>query len=202
MRTIAVVLFPGFELLDVYGPLEMFGLLDDQFEIHMIADSLNPIESGMGPKSIVDDQFSDGLHYDILLVPGGPGTRREVENTALHSWLRHQSETAELVTSVCTGSAVLAAAGLLDGKRATTNKNAFAWVTSCGPRVHWEKQVRWVKDGQFFTSSGVSAGIDMSLGVIAHLLGEETADQVAIWAEYDWHKDSGWDPFARINGLA
>jgi len=198
VRTIAAVLFPGFELLDVFGPLEMFGMLGEEFELRMVAGTEGPVPSGMGPKTVVDDQFSDGRQYDILLVPGGPGTRREVENTALHQWLKRQAGNAEGVTSVCTGSAVLAAADLLDGKRATTNKNAFAWVTSCGPHVDWQKQARWVRDGKFFTSSGVSAGMDMSLGVIAHLLGEAAADQVAVWAEYNWHRNADWDPFAIV----
>ena len=155
----------------------------------------------LGPKTVVDDRFSDGVQYDILLVPGGPGTRREVDNKVLCDWLRGQAEAAELVTSVCTGSAILAAAGLLDGKRATTNKNAFAWATSFGPKVDWQRQARWTEDGKFFTSSGVSAGIDMSLSVIAHLFGTELAEQVTVWAEYDWHRDPDWDPFAKIHGL-
>jgi transcriptional regulator GlxA family with amidase domain len=85
--------------------------------------------------------------------------------------------------------------------RATTNKRAFAWATSQGDKVNWEKEARWVEDGKFFTSSGVSAGMDMSLAVIGKLLGQETADQIAIWTEYEWHREAGWDPFAKIHGL-
>jgi len=201
VRTIGTVLFTGFELLDVFGPLEMFGMLEDDFDLRMVAETTAPQKSGMGPTIVVDDRFNDARQYDILLVPGGPGTRREVENEGLHQWLRAQSETAEMVISVCTGSAVLAAAGLLDGKRATTNKNAFGWATSFGSDVDWQKQARWVRDGKFFTSSGVSAGMDMSLAVIEGLLGEETSDQVAIWAEYERHRNADWDPFAAIHGL-
>jgi putative intracellular protease/amidase len=199
--SLAVVLFEGFELLDVFGPLEMFGMLPEQFEIFLIAESGDIVASNQGPKSLVDYRFEDCPAFDILLVPGGKGTRREVDNPVLLDWLRSQAQTAQYVTSVCTGSALLARAGLLDGRRATTNKAAFEWVASQGERVDWQKQARWVEDDRYFTSSGVSAGIDMSLALIARLSGQETAEQVATWAEYEWHRDPNWDPFAQIHGL-
>jgi transcriptional regulator GlxA family with amidase domain len=104
--------------------------------------------------------------------------------------------------SVCTGSALLARAGLLDGIRATSNKRAFDWVVSQGPAVKWIGQARWVEDGKFATSSGVSAGIDMALAIIARVLGTETAEKDAIGMEYEWHRDAAWDPFAKIWGRA
>jgi transcriptional regulator GlxA family with amidase domain len=131
------------------------------------------------------------------LVPGGFGTRREVGNGALLQWLAGASERAEVVASVCTGSALLAKAGVLDGRRATTNKNAFDWVVSQGPKVQWQGRARWVEDGKFITSSGVSAGTDMALALIARLCGIAQARQVAHWAEYVWNEDSTDDPFAR-----
>jgi transcriptional regulator GlxA family with amidase domain len=200
-RTIGVVLFPGFELLDVFGPLEMYGIAKAHFDIRMVAQNGGEIGSSQGPKSVADHTFDDAVDYDILLVPGGQGTRREVNNAALLSWLKTQAETVEYMTSVCTGSALLAKAGVLGGVRATTNKAAFQWVTAQGPEVRWQAQARWVEDGKFFTSSGVSAGIDMSLALIAKLHGEETAEKVAAFAEYDWHRDAGWDPFAKLHGL-
>ena len=196
--SLAVVLFEGFELLDVFGPLEMFGLLPEQFEIFLAAESGDIIASSQGPKSLVDYRFEDCPAFDILLVPGGKGTRREVDNPVLLEWLRCQAQTAQFVTSVCTGSAILARAGLLDGRRATTNKAAFEWVASQGERVDWQKQARWVEDDHYFTSSGVSAGIDMSLALIARISGQETAEQVATWTEYEWHRDSTWDPFTQL----
>ncbi|MBT3557374.1 MAG: DJ-1/PfpI family protein [Rhodospirillales bacterium] len=201
MRTIGVVLFPGFELLDVYGPLEILGMWPDQFQLRMVAETSPATESGMGPASVVDDLFSDDKDYDALLIPGGAGTRTEVNNPIMLDWLKRKSEAAEYVTTVCTGSAILAKTGLLDGRKATTNKIAFEWVTTCGPDVDWQKQARWVEDGKYFTSSGVSAGMDMALGFIAHLMGQEAAEQTADWAEYDWHQDAGWDPFAGKVGL-
>lgn len=201
MRTIGTVLFAGFELLDVFGPLEMFGLWPGEFDLRVVAQSGPTVASGMGPTSMVDDLFADDRDYDVLLIPGGPGTRQEVESPVMLDWLVRKSASAEFVTTVCTGTAVLAKTGLLDGHRATTNKINFDWVTSCGPNVQWQKQARWVEDGKYFTSSGVSAGMDMALGFIAHVMGHDKAEQTAEWAEYDWHQDATWDPFAERAGL-
>lgn len=201
VMTIAVVLFDGFELLDVFGPLEMFGNYPDIFKIIMVAETPGFVASAQGPQSKVEEVFSDDIQYDILLVPGGQGARVEVKNSVLLEWLTDQAKLAKYVTSVCTGSALLAKAGLLNGMRATGNKMSFSFVMAQGPKVDWVKQARWVEHGKFFTSSGVSAGIDMSLGLIEKVLGKEAAKQSAIWAEYDWHEDSSWDPFSKIHGL-
>lgn len=205
MKTIGVVLFPEFELLDVFGPLEMFGMLPEAFEIRLVAECGPLVASRQGPRSALDDTFDDDRDYDLLLVPGGRGTRRAVESEGFLGWLRRKAEAAEIVATVCTGSALLAHTGLLDGLKATTNKMAFDWVAAQGPAVLWQKQARWVEaqgpTGQIFTSSGVSAGMDMSLAVITQLEGAETARQVALWAEYEWHDDPAWDPFAAAHGL-
>jgi transcriptional regulator GlxA family with amidase domain len=167
----------------------------------MVAERSGEVSSKQGPRSVVEHTFTEGRQYDLLLVPGGRGTRSEVDNPQLLDWLRVQSTGAEYVTSVCTGSALLAKAGILDGVRATTNKRSFTWAASQSEEVHWVKEARWVEDGRFFTSSGVSAGMDMSLAVIARLLGKKTAEQIAIWTEYEWHSEPDWDPFAKIHGL-
>ena len=197
MRTLGVLLFEGFELLDVFGPLEMFGMLDDDFEIRLVSQSAPVVGTEAGPRSVIDDHFADDRAYDILMVPGGMGTRREVDNPPVLDWLKKAAARAEIVASVCTGSALLAKTGVLDGRRATTNKNAFDWVASQGPKVQWQRRARWVEDGRFFTSSGVSAGTDMALALIARLSGIDQARQVARWAEYVWNEDSENDPFAR-----
>ena len=201
MRRIGALVFPGFELLDMFGPLQMFGLLAEAFKISMVAEAEGPVPSNQGPRALAEASYATDARYDLVLVPGGRGTRREVDNPATLAWLAKVSRDAELLLGVCTGSALLARAGLLDGRRATTNKAAFDWVATQGPKVKWVKKARWVEDGGTFTSSGVSAGTDMSLAVIARLLGPETADEVAVWAEYDWHRDPDWDPFAAIHGL-
>ena len=201
-RTLGVVLFEGFELLDVFGPLEMFGLAADHFEIRLIAETGGVVASRQGPKSVCDDSFNTAPPIDVLLVPGGMGTRCEVNNSVLLDWLKQRSKQAELVASVCTGSALLAKAGVLDGIRATSNKRAFAWAASQSEKVLWQKQARWVEDGKVFTSSGVSAGIDMALAVIAKLVNEQAAEQAANFAEYSWHRDADRDPFASVVGVS
>lgn len=200
-RTLGVVLFPGFEVLDVFGPLEAFGGLPDQFNVVTVAEAAGPVASAQRTSAVADTAFADCPPCDLLLVPGGIGTRREVGNATLLDWLRTRAASAELVLSVCTGAALLARAGLLDGRRATTNKRSFAWVVEQGPRVGWVKVARWVDDGRFVSSSGVSAGIDMTLHVIARLLGEQVAEDAALRMEYTWHRDADHDPFAHRWGL-
>ena len=201
-RTLGVVLFEGFELLDVFGPLEMFGLAAEHFEIRLISQTGGMVASRQGPKSVCDDSFQSAPAIDVLLVPGGIGTRREVDNQELLDWLKERSEQAELVASVCTGSALLAKAGVLDGLRATSNKLAFAWASSQSEQVQWQQQARWVEDGKLFSSSGVSAGIDMSLAVIAKLVSQQAAEDAANFAEYTWQRDANCDPFAPVVGVS
>lgn len=198
---IGALIFPGFELLDLFGPLEMFGLYPENFDIRLVAETGDPVTSSQKPVSLPDHSFADDERFDLLLVPGGKGTRQAVHQPVIMEWLQKQSESARLITSVCTGSALLAQAGILDGRRATTNKNAFNWVSGFGNEVEWIRQARWVQDGNIYTSSGVSAGTDMSLAVIADVLGMDKALQAADWAEYFWNEDPGNDPFAVKAGL-
>jgi transcriptional regulator GlxA family with amidase domain len=200
-RTVGVVLFPGFELLDVFGPLEAFGNLPGMVRVVLVAEQAGPVASAQGPRAVADHGFVDCPHLDVVLVPGGIGTRDEAENPTLLGWLGRRAAEAEVVTSVCTGAALLARAGVLDGKRATTNKAFFQWVADQGPKVTWVRAARWVEDGKFATSSGVSAGIDMALAVIARLVGREVSENVARAMEYEWHTDATWDPFAKAWGL-
>jgi transcriptional regulator GlxA family with amidase domain len=196
-----VVLFDRFELLDVFGPLELFGALGDRFELMMIGPTVGPVRSAQGPEVLAAGGYAEAPVPDIVLVPGGIGTRSLVGDRGFLAWLAGWGGSAELVTSVCTGSGVLAAAGLLDGYRATSNKRAFSWAESQGPRVDWIRQARWVSDRDRWTSSGVAAGMDMTLALIAWLHGDELAGQVADGVEYDWHRDPTWDPFAAKYGL-
>jgi transcriptional regulator GlxA family with amidase domain len=202
-KTIGALLFDGFELLDVFGPLEAWGMLASAggWKIVTTAASSGSVASAQGARAVADHSLADCPKLDVILVPGGIGTRREVSNEALLEWLRLRSSEAEVVTSVCTGAALLARAGLLDGRRATTNKGVFGWVVEQGPAVHWVTQARWVEDDAFVTSSGVSAGIDMTLAVIARLVSNEAAERIALGMEYDWHRDASWDPFAKVHGL-
>jgi putative intracellular protease/amidase len=148
-KTVGVLLFEGFELLDVFGPLEAWGMVGEitrAYTIVTAAETPGPVKSAQGPRAVADYALADCPPIDAILVPGGVGTRREVNNAALLEWLRRRAAQAEVVTSVCTGAALLACAGLLDGRRATSNKLAFKWVTSQGPAVQWVRQARWVED--------------------------------------------------------
>jgi len=202
-RTLGVLLFPGFELLDVFGPLEAFGIRSakEHFDTVLVAETVGAVESSQGPKAVAEADLGDRRRLDLILVPGGFGTRKEVANERLLQWIVRRAGDAERVLSVCTGAALLARAGVLDGRRATTNKFAFQWVVEQGPGVEWEREARWVEDGKFVTSSGVSAGIDMALAVIGGLTSVELAEQIAVLMEYEWHRDARWDPFAKVHGL-
>jgi transcriptional regulator GlxA family with amidase domain len=167
----------------------------------MVAQQAGPVASRQGPQIVADCSLEETPPLDLLLAPGGLGVDAQCQNAPLLDWLRERAKVAEIVMSVCTGSALLAAAGLLDGRRATSNKRRFSLAVAHGPRVDWVKTARFVDDGDRVTSSGVSAGIDMSLHVIARLYGDETAQWVADVAEYAWtdaQRDGGFDPFARF----
>jgi len=196
-RTVGGILYPGFELLDLYGPLEMFGNLGPEVRIVTVAEQAGPVRSAQGPETLAAHAFADCPPLDLLLLPGGIGTLEQLANEALLDFLRERSRSAELTLSVCSGSAILARAGLLDGRRATSNKIFFELATSQSAAVEWVPDARWVEDGPFVTSSGVSAGTDMALGVIARLFGRQRAEAVALVTEYQWHSDANSDPFAR-----
>src|SRR5260370_33049068 len=164
-KTLGFVLFDQLYRLDVLGPAEAFGLrdLDGAFRLVMVAEKSGPVASAQGPRTVADYGLACCPPLDMLLVPGGMGTRSEVDNPVLLRWLRERAAKAELVMSVCTGSALLARAGLLDEIRATSNKRAFDWVVSQGPAVKWVGQARWVEDDKLPTSPGGYAGMDMAL---------------------------------------
>jgi putative intracellular protease/amidase len=202
---LGIVLYPGFEPLDVFGPLEMFmNVGSARLEVHMLAEQAGLVPSSTGgyassiaPKVQADYSLADAPHLDIIMVPGGFGTLQQLGNETLLAWLRERAPKARYTTSVCSGSAILAKAGILDGKKATSNKQLFSFLAANGPAVSWQKSARWVEDGAVITSSGVSAGIDMALALIAKLFGEETAEQIAAGTEYEWHRDSTEDPFTQ-----
>lgn len=199
---LGMVVFDGFQQLDVFGPLEMFGDLGaDKVQIVTIAQRKGLVTSNGGPAIMADYDFSDAPKLDIVMIPGGAGTRREVNNQPFLDAYRALAQATPHVATICTGSAVLARTGLLDGVKATTNKRAYKWATSQGPKVQWQPQARWVEDGKYFTSSGISAGMDMALGLIARLYGHDAAVEIATRAEYIWNSDPHVDPFAKLNGL-
>jgi putative intracellular protease/amidase len=206
---LGAVLYEGFELLDLFGPLEMFTALPPEaLEVVMIAQQAGPILAGSMsgakmPTVNADYSFDDAPALDILLLPGGLGTIPELENSLMLDFLSHRAATAKITASVCSGSALLAKAGVLDGHKATSNKQFFSLATSSSDKVDWQERARWVDDGPVVTSSGVSAGTDMALAIIARLFGQEMAEGIANGAEYSWHRNADEDPFAdQLNSLA
>jgi transcriptional regulator GlxA family with amidase domain len=197
-RTLGALLYPQFELLDLYGPLEMFGSLGKALRIVTIAEQSGPVAGAQGPCTVAEHSYASAPPLDLLLVPGGVGTFPQLKSEGLLAFLRERAPSCEVAMSVCSGSALYAAAGLLDGKRATTNKQFFSMIAASGPRTNWVKEARWVEDGRYVTSSGVSAGTDMALAVIAKLWGGEVAQQIADITEYEWQRDAARDPFARF----
>jgi transcriptional regulator GlxA family with amidase domain len=205
VRRVAVVLFDGFTVLDVYGPVQAFascrvvtldGTRQPLFEVFSMAERAGVVKPGEGPPSYAEYGITDAPAYDILLVPGGFGTRAAVNNQDFLRHLTAASQRAPITTTICTGSALLARTGLLDGRPATSNKIAWDWVLQQGPKVNWKRQARWVDDGDIVTSSGVSAGIDMALSLISRLHGRDLALGAARNMEYRWHEDAADDPFA------
>ena len=191
--TIVSFLFDDFETLDLMGPVEFLAALPN-VEMNYVSLAGGLISSRQGFQ--INTKILEDLPLNsILLLPGGQGVRKMVEDKVFLTRLERAIQQADLVLSVCTGAAFLAQLGQLKGRLATSNKRAWSWVTSFDSEVRWQRQARWVVDGKFYTSSGVSAGMDMTLGFIADFWGQSLAEELAQKAEYSWHRESDQDPF-------
>ncbi len=192
---VTALLFDDFETLDVFGPVEIFGRLTDLYTIRFCSLDGGLIKNRHGV-SIPTEKLETALNStEIFLIPGGYGTRQEVHNTRLIELIKTIAGSCQFVLTVCTGSSLLARTGLLNGRIATSNKIAFQWVISNGQEVLWNERARWTVDGNFYTSSGVTAGMDMTLGFIEDRQGLETALRVAREIEYCWIRDKNNDSF-------
>ncbi|MFT8639300.1 DJ-1/PfpI family protein [Bifidobacterium sp.] len=196
MQDLNVVLFDNFETLDACGPIEIFGTLGASYRIEYFSMNGGIVASRQGLR-VETKPFASMEPSGTLLIPGGMGTRTLVRDPEFLRQLATLANQSEDVLTVCTGSAVLAMTGLLNSRRATSNKLAFSWVTSLNPSVDWVPKARWVVDGNFYTSSGVSAGMDMALGYVSDRLGYEVAHKTAHDIEYLWNEDPRTDPFAK-----
>jgi putative intracellular protease/amidase len=215
---IGILVYEGFEPIDVWGFTEAFAISrfigtnyqsppPYPFEVLLIANEVKPpgegaaaptpVKSENGPR-VAPDMFRDDAlshSFDLIMIPGGntgplldtKSHPHEVKD--LMVWVKAMDKRVQLMTTVCTGAAVLAYSGLLDGKPAATNHAAFAWVTQFGPRVLWDNVSRWVDAGHYVTSAGVSAGTDMAFHLVDRLVGRGVAEAAALQAEYDWHRD-------------
>lgn len=189
-----ILLFDDFETLDAFGPIEILGKIDE-YKLKYYSLNGGIVVSAQGT-SIITEKIENGSKGDILVIPGGKGTRTLVNDTLFLQKLKDTAELSCYCLSVCTGSALLAKTGLLNNRKATSNKKAFDWVRSVNPKVNWIKNARWVVDGKYYTSSGVSAGIDMTLGYIKDRFGEQKAKDIANHIEYIWNADCRKDLFA------
>ncbi|MCF0253001.1 MAG: DJ-1/PfpI family protein [Duodenibacillus sp.] len=191
--------FDRYEALDYMGPVEILDRMPGA-RLRYASAAGGPVASRQG-FVIATEPLGDIPPGSALLVPGGPGTRGLVSDAAFLARLGAWADQAEAVLCVCTGSALLAAAGRLDGLEATSNKRAFDWVRGVRPAVRWKAVARWVRSGRFYTSSGVSAGMDMALAFAADRCGEDCAQRIADQIEYSRERDCNGDRFARLYGL-
>ena len=223
MKTVAALIFKGMAPLDLFGPIQVFNVActpreDDSTkpatakplykvitvgkEAGLVATGAN----GAGPVVVAEHGIKDDFDFDILLVPGGGGTRTLVADPEFIDALSAACERADVVASVCTGAALLAQTKILDNKAATSNKTAWNWVLTQGESVDWDPPPRWVvlvdkNTGKgIITSAGVSAGIDMTLALVADLDGEQVAENAAVFIEHHRIKSPANDKFAYLAG--
>jgi len=188
-RRVSIVIFDGVEVLDFCGPFEVFSVTGERqglkpFVVHTVAEEARPIIARGGLHVNPEHTFDDCPDPDILVVPGGFGTRREMNNSRMLTWLKDKAAKAELVLSVCSGALVLGKAGLLDGLTATTHHCALDELRAISPQIKIDSSRRFIDNGGVIVSAGISAGIDMSLHVVSRLLGEDQAAETAKYMEY------------------
>lgn len=208
---IGVVLFPGFQALDAFGPLDCINVLSqtESLTLSLLSSTLDPVTTkspampaAVGQSVVPTHTFSNAPPLDALLVPGGQGTRStDTPVQEAIAYIRETYPRLKYLITVCTGSRLAARAGVLDGKRATSNKMHFPEDADRAPGVDWIPRARWVTDGNVWTASGVSAGIDVTLAWVGEVYGKARAKQIADELEYERHEDPSYDPFAAVYGL-
>lgn len=193
-KRVGILIFPQVEVLDFCGPFEVFSVTrlnenarreePSPFEVLLVAETAEPVTATGGLRVIPDVTLDACPPLDVLVVPGGWGTRSEIKNERLLKWIAERGKTVETLTSVCTGSMLLGTAGLLDGRHATTHWRSLPWMRDSFPAVTVEEKLHVVEDGNVLTSAGISAGIDMALRVVARYHGEAVARGTARTMEY------------------
>lgn len=193
-KPVGILIFEDVEVLDFCGPFEVFSVtrLNEErrreepspFHPFLIAGTKAPVLATGGMRVLPDYDLDSCPALDILVVPGGWGTRKEMHNQRLLDWIAARSRQVETLTSVCTGALLLGQAGLLQGKRATTHWRVLDWMQELFPAATVEKQLHFVEDGRLLTSAGISAGIDMALRLVVRYFGEAVARAAARHMEY------------------
>ena len=199
-KRVGILIFPDVEVLDFCGPFEVFSVtrLNEElrredvspFEVLVIAERAGTVVTTGGLKVTPDHTLETCPSLDILVVPGGWGTRAEVKNDRLLAWIKARAAQVETLTSVCTGSMLLGQVGLLDGRHATTHWRSLQRMREAFPAVTVEEKLHVVEDGNVLTSAGISAGIDMALRVVARYHGEAVARNTARNMEYRYPDDN------------
>ena len=194
-KTIAFVLYPGLTAFDLAGPLQVISQLASthpEIQPVVVGERTEPMDTDASVQMVPEKTFADVPHPYALVVPGGTRpTFRAMSDPAIRNYVRTTAETAEIVASVCTGALILASVGLLEGRQATTHWACVKVLESFGAKY---QRKRWVEDGKFIMSAGVSAGIDMGLQLAARLTDEATAKQIQLWLDYDPQP-----PFGRLD---
>ena len=193
-KRVGILVFPDVEVLDFCGPFEVFSVTrlheaarreePSPFEVLLVAETPEPVKATGGLRVIPDVPIAQCPALDVLVVPGGWGTRREIDNARLVAWIGERGKTVETLTSVCTGSMLLGKAGLLEGRHATTHWRSLPWMRESFPAVTVEEKLHVVEDGNVLTSAGISAGIDMALRVVVRYFGDDVARATARHMEY------------------
>jgi transcriptional regulator GlxA family with amidase domain len=199
-KLVGLVIFPEVEVLDFCGPYEVFTVarLDEArrreepspLRVLLVAEAAAAVTTAGGMRVIPDCLLAVCPPLDILVVPGGWGTRRQIANKILIDWIAERGRQVETLTSVCTGALLLAAAGLLNGRRATTHWRSLSWLRESFPAVIVEDNLHVVEDGHILTSAGISAGIDLALKVVGRSFGEAVARATARHMEYRFPEDN------------
>jgi transcriptional regulator GlxA family with amidase domain len=195
-KRVVIVIFNEVEVLDFCGPFEVFSVVrrDEErrreepspFEVSLVAPSREMVTTSGGMKVVPDAAFEDCPVPDILVIPGGWGTRREMSNESMLNFVQRHAGRVEVLASVCTGALILARAGLLDGLQATTHWRSLEMMQHLFPKVKVESRMHVVRAGKVLTSAGISAGIDMALNVVADYFGDAIARATARHMEYPY----------------
>jgi transcriptional regulator GlxA family with amidase domain len=190
LKHIGILLFDGTEELDAIGPWEVLSYWarqfpEDGYSVTCLSKSGGLVHCAKGLIVQADHSYADAPPLDVLIYPGGMGTRTHLTDTAQLDWVRVQRAAVPLMTSVCTGSLVYAAAGLLAGRPATTHWGSLGTLTELDPTIEVRAEDRFVDDGDIITAAGVSAGIDMALHLVVRLAGADRARQIRRGIQYD-----------------
>lgn len=192
MKNVGIYLFDDIELLDFAGPYEVFSVTAELneyqlFHVFTISENGGTVQSVNGLKVLPDYSFANHPPIDILVIPGGAGTKIEMTKESVLAWIKEQNKTAEITMSVCSGTRLLGQIGLLDGLKIITHHEVIPDMQKISPKAVITSNVRFVDNGSILTSAGISSGIELSLHIVSRLYGKEIADKTTIYMEYgDW----------------